>query len=113
MNRKNSTIARILAALALIVTVGVTVVVISSATGGSDDAGVRDGQRGQQGRSNNGQGNQNGGPAKPRKKVYEVKEGDTLTGIASSNGVSVDTIERLNPDLDPQALIPGQKLKLR
>jgi LysM repeat protein len=108
MNRENSTTARILAALALIITVGAVIVVISSETGGGDDAGTPKGQRGQQAANN-----QNGGPAKPRKKVYVVQEGDTLTGIASSNGVSVARIEQLNPDLDPQALIPGQKLQLR
>ncbi len=112
MNRKNSTIARILAALALIVTVVAIVVVVSSETGGGDDAGVREGRPANQG-LNNGQGTQNGGPVRPRKKAYVVQEGDTLTGIAADNGVSVARIERLNPDLDPQALIPGQKLKLR
>jgi LysM repeat protein len=112
MKRENSTIARILAALALIGTVVVVIVVVSSQTGGSEDKDARGGNRAGQ-NANNGQGNQNGRPGKPVKKVYVVKEGDTLTGIAVSNGVSVAAIERLNPDLDPQALIPGQKLKLR
>lgn len=112
MNRENSTIARILAALALIATVVVVIGVISSQTGGNGDDGVPGGKRANQGK-NSGQGNPNGRPAKPKKKVYKVKEGDTLTGIAASNGVPVATIERLNPDLDPQALIPGQKLQLR
>ena len=42
-----------------------------------------------------------------------VQEGDTLTVIARKNGVPVARIEELNPGVDPQALIPGQELKLR
>jgi len=49
----------------------------------------------------------------PKRASYEIREGDTLTGIAEKTGVSVSELERLNPGLDPQALIAGQKLKLR
>jgi LysM repeat protein len=44
---------------------------------------------------------------------YTVKAGDTLGAISEETGVSVETIELLNPEVDPQALIAGQKLKLR
>lgn len=50
-------------------------------------------------------------PAPPAS--YTVKEGDTLGAIAEETGVPVETIELLNPEVDPQALIAGQKLKLR
>jgi LysM repeat protein len=43
---------------------------------------------------------------------YVVKAGDTLTVIASRTGVSLETIQRLNPSVDPQALQTGQRLKL-
>ncbi len=46
-------------------------------------------------------------------KNYEVRSGDTLSAIAEKTGVPMSTIEELNPDIDPQALIEGQKLKLR
>lgn len=43
---------------------------------------------------------------------YTIKAGDTLSGIAATSGVSVDTILRLNPGLDAQALQTGQTIKL-
>jgi LysM repeat protein len=112
MKKQNSMTARILAALALVATVAVVFVVISSETGSDSGEPARD-QAGTKARN----GNNGGGANKPaqgaQKKVYEVQEGDTLTGIAAENGVSVERIEELNPDLDPQALIPGQELNLR
>jgi LysM repeat protein len=110
MNKKNSLIARILAATALVVTVVVVFVVVSAETGSDSEEPARN-----QGAAK--ERNANGGNKPPaqtsQKKVYEVQEGDTLSGIAAANGVPVETIEELNPDLDPQALIPGQELKLR
>ena len=47
------------------------------------------------------------------KRVYVVKSGDTPSAIASANGVSLEEIRKLNPDLDPQLLHPGMKIKLR
>jgi LysM repeat protein len=46
-------------------------------------------------------------------KSYEVRSGDTLSAIAEKTGVEMSRIEQLNPEIDPQALIEGQKLKLR
>jgi LysM repeat protein len=46
-------------------------------------------------------------------KTYTVKSGDTASGIAAKAGVSLSTLRRLNPRLDPQNLSPGQKLRLR
>lgn len=51
-------------------------------------------------------------PAQPRQRSYVVKPGDNLTLISSKMGVSIETIERLNPDVDPQALAAGARLKL-
>jgi LysM repeat protein len=42
-----------------------------------------------------------------------VKLNDNLTRISEKTGVSIERIETLNPDLDPQNLIVGQKIKLR
>jgi LysM repeat protein len=47
------------------------------------------------------------------RRSYTVKAGDTLGAIAIRTGVSVATLEDLNPGLDPQGLVAGQKLKLR
>ena len=46
-----------------------------------------------------------------KRKTYTVKSGDTLSGIAEKTGVSLETLNDLNPDAD--TLSPGQKLRLR
>jgi LysM repeat protein len=53
-------------------------------------------------------------PDKPRRKrrVYVVKPGDTPSGIAEETGVTLEQLEEANPDLDPQLLAPGQRIKL-
>ncbi len=53
--------------------------------------------------------------AKPRDKVeeYPIKEGDTLSSVASNYGVSMDAIKWLNPDIaDFETLALGQILKI-
>src|SRR3954451_25231482 len=47
------------------------------------------------------------------KRSYSVRTGDTLGGIAAKTGVPVEKLQELNPGLDPQALVSGQKIKLR
>ncbi len=42
-----------------------------------------------------------------------MKVGDSLGAIAVKTGVDVEALEELNPEVDAQALSPGQKLKLR
>jgi LysM repeat protein len=44
---------------------------------------------------------------------YTVEPGDTPSSIAEETGVPLEEILRLNPDLDPQTLSPGQRIKLR
>jgi LysM repeat protein len=51
---------------------------------------------------------------KPKgRRRYTVKTGDTPSSIAEKTGVPLEEILRLNPDLDPQTLSPGQRIKLR
>ena len=53
-------------------------------------------------------------PKRPRKRAtYTVKAGDSLGAIAEKSGVDVEALQELNPEVDSQALSPGQKLKLR
>jgi LysM repeat protein len=47
-----------------------------------------------------------------KRKRYTVKAGDTPSGIAEKAGVSLETLYELNPDLDPQTLAPGQRIRL-
>jgi LysM repeat protein len=44
---------------------------------------------------------------------YRVQPGDTPSSIAEKTGVPLEEILRLNPDLDPQTLSPGERIKLR
>jgi LysM repeat protein len=46
-------------------------------------------------------------------KTYTIKANDTLSGIAEQNGTTVERLLELNPELDPQGLVAGQKIKLR
>ncbi len=42
-----------------------------------------------------------------------MRTGDTLSSISLDTGVSVDRLQELNPNVDVQALQPGERLKLR
>ena len=42
-----------------------------------------------------------------------VDEGDTLVSISEETGIDLDELVELNPDIDPQALITGQRISLR
>lgn len=48
-----------------------------------------------------------------RKGVWIVHSGDTLGAISLKTGVDVTTLRTLNPDLDPQTLLEGQRIALR
>ncbi len=56
------------------------------------------------------------GKAKERKraaqKTYVVKPGDTPSAIADAQGVALDDLLAANPDIDPNALAPGDELKI-
>jgi LysM repeat protein len=45
-------------------------------------------------------------------RYYVVKDGDVLSAIAASTGVSLDEIEQLNPSVDAQSLHAGEKIKI-
>ena len=46
-------------------------------------------------------------------RTYVVKRGDTLTRIAERTRVPIKRLQELNPAVDPQTLVPGQRIKLR
>jgi hypothetical protein len=96
--------ARLVAPLALLAAaVAVVVVVAASRPGSTDSAAPLP-------RPAVTQPARRARPARPR--VYVVKAGDTLTVIADKTGVSIEEIERLNPDVDPNALQTGERLEL-
>jgi LysM repeat protein len=61
-----------------------------------------------------GRGGARGSPATVRRPppYWIVGPGDTLTEIAAKTGVSVAELQAFNPDVDPLALVPGERLKL-
>jgi LysM repeat protein len=92
---------RLLALGALIVAaIVVFVVVTSSLPESGDDAG--------QNRAANRKEEKGSGD-----KYYFVQPGDSLSTIAEKEGIDLDTLEQLNPDLDPQTLSAGQRVRLR
>jgi len=52
-------------------------------------------------------------PAPRPRRTYVVRVGDNLQRISDRFGIPVDDLRRLNPDLDPQALGVGQRIRLR
>ena len=53
------------------------------------------------------------GTTTPKKKqIYRVKAGDTLESIAAKFDTTVDDLLALNPNVDPLALSPGQKIRV-
>jgi LysM repeat protein len=105
--RRRST-ARLLAPLALLLAVAAVLVVIQASTSSdSSDGDTAKKTKTEQTTTDKTQ--------KPRRvrPTYTVKLNDTLTLISEKTGVSVERIQALNPELDPQNLIVGQKIKLR
>ena len=106
---------RIIAPAALVVfTLALLLVVVTSGGGGTDEPSAE--KRAEKARDLG---------AQPKKKAtkrnadklpedkYIVKSGDSFGSIAEKTGVPVDKLQELNPDVDPQALVTGQSIKLR
>jgi LysM repeat protein len=86
------------------------VIILIAATLGGDGGDSGSGSGGGSDRAGQVKGGQDD---RPVPKVYEVQSGDTLTSIAHKTGVPVATIIQLNPGVDPQILIAGERLKLK
>ena len=99
--------ARLLAPVALVLALGAVgyVLASSSSDGDGDNANrtVEPPQR-QDGRQQR---------RRPQRTFYRVRLNDTLGLIAEQTGVPVERLEELNPELDPQNLIVGQRIRLR
>ncbi len=105
MSQRSSAPARALAVAALVVGFLLLAIVVAGSIGDDDDGSSRS--------DRSGQVKQGGGGKGKAAKAYVVQNGDTLTSIASETGVPVSRIEELNPGVDPQILVSGEKLKLR
>jgi LysM repeat protein len=106
-NRGRRSPARLIAPLALVVGAVAVLLVIQASTG-SDDGAKNDSSSNASTQTETTQTTQ-----RRIRPSYTVKLNDTLGLISQKTGVSVARIQELNPELDPQNLIVGQKIKLR
>ena len=113
--------ARVLAPLAL-VAFGVALLLIVASGGGGDDGPSngsateqeqRDLELAKERRRRQKSADRGEGQGKLPQDVYVVKTGDTLGSISEKTGIPVEKLQELNPERDPQALVSGQKIKLR
>jgi LysM repeat protein len=95
---------RAFAVLALVAALALVVVVVLTSSGGSDNDGNGNGGKDEVSKV---------GQRAVRKGVWIVHTGDTLGKISVKTGIDESTLLQLNPDLDPQALLEGQRIALR
>jgi LysM repeat protein len=106
--------ARIFAPVALVV-FGIAVLIVLASAGGGDDSSSKEDkatkaeQRDLRVKKRRARQRER----RASRTVYVVRAGDTLGGIAEKTGVSVEQLQELNPNVDPQALTSGQRLKLK
>jgi LysM repeat protein len=102
--------ARLVAPVALVAAVGAVAFVVSNSTSSDDGGGggnatpTAESQPRERARQQR---------RRPQRTFYRVRLNDTLGLIAEQTGVPVEQLEALNPELDPQNLIVGQRIRLR
>ena len=107
--QRNRSSARLLAPVAL-VAVAIAFLFVLASSGTDSDEGDRASETTE--RTTTQRTTARRAPAR-RAATYTVKTGDTLGAIAEKTGLDVEELQTLNPELDPQALVSGQKIKLR
>ena len=103
---KPNQFVRAFAVLALVAAFIAVVVVVVATDGGSDGGDGNGAQTRADGPSKRGR-------AAVERGVWIVHSGDTLGKISVKTGIDETTLLQLNPDLDPQALLEGQRIALR
>jgi LysM repeat protein len=103
---KPNPVVRVFAVIALIAALVAVVAVVATSGDGSDNGDNGSAQV------------QSDGPSKRGEKAVEegvwiVHSGDTLAEISEQTGIDIDVLLQLNPDLDPQAILEGQRIALR
>lgn len=103
--------ARWLAPIALVVFVFALLVVVGSSDtgGGGEDRAAPNATATVAGA----EGGEEEGSRPRERKFYVVKLGDTPSQIADENGLTLEELEELNPDLDPQLMQTGDRIRLR
>jgi hypothetical protein len=104
--------ARYLAPLALVATAVALFLIVSPSPDEEREASPnRTSESNRPNDGEEGEAREDGERKGPRR--YTVRPGDTPSAIAERTGVPLETLLELNPDLDPQSLNPGQRIKLR
>ncbi len=105
--------ARLLAPAALVATFLALFILIGSGGGGDDETPVDSGGSQPAATTPASKSSKSSSSKKTSSsKRYTVKPGDTPSSIAEEAGIPLERLLELNPDIDPQALSPGQKLKI-
>jgi LysM repeat protein len=103
---KPNQFVRAFAVVALIAALVLVVVLVATSPGGGG------GDNGDNGDSQKTHVSKTGARA-VRKGVWIVRPGDTLGAISLKTGIDQSTLQALNPDIDPQTLLEGQRIALR
>src|SRR3954453_15556999 len=101
---KPNQFVRVFAVLALIAAVVVVVAVVATSNGGGGEDGGGKAHKTHISKA---------GRQAIRKGVWVVQPGDTLGAISLKTGIDQTTLQTLNPDIDPQTLLEGQRIALR
>ena len=107
--------ARLLAPAALVATFLALFILIGSGGGGDEETPVDSGGNQPAATTPSSKSSKSSSSKKSSgssSKRYTVKPGDTPSSIAEEADIPLARLLELNPDIDPQALSPGQKLKL-
>jgi LysM repeat protein len=110
VNRRRRRIGRWLAPVALITCAVAVYAVVDNTLLKDDSASSSSG--GPQQTTTTKTTSKKGTKARKRRRAYVVKSGDTLSAISIKTGVSLATIQRLNPKLEADTLHAGQRVRL-
>lgn len=113
MSTDSALISRAIAVLAISVAVIGVIAILASGGDGDSPADSGDERANTRTTSEQQRGDGGGGQRRRRPAQYVVEPGDTLLEISDQTGVSTSRLEELNPEMDPQLLIAGQRLRLR
>ena len=110
--------ARYLAPLAIVAFLFALMVVLSSSGDGGGDASPAASATAEpadtsESSSDDAASERSSNRRRSTRRTYTVRPGDTPSAIAERTGVPLEELEALNPDIDPQQLAPGQRLRLR
>ena len=111
MDGRRGSPARLLAPISLVAFIFALFIVIASSDT-SDDSGDN-GARGSRQTQQISTVGETGTEPRVSGSFYTVKTGDTLAAIADEVGLTLTRIQELNPDIDAQQLISGQKIRIR